>query len=124
MIPNKEVTLQFKIDATYVIAGGLGGIGRSIVSWMVDRGATNLILLSRSGTRKSAAKYFVGNLRSRGANIIAPSCDITDEKALAAVIQECQKTMPKICGCVHAGMVVEVSSIASHPLIFRGADCP
>ena len=38
---------------------------------------------------------------------MAPSCDITDEAAVAAVIGEIKNQIPPIRGCVHSGMVVE-----------------
>lgn len=41
---DTKPSFELEADATYLIAGGLGGIGRSIASWLVDRGARNLIL--------------------------------------------------------------------------------
>jgi hypothetical protein len=37
-----------KSDASYVLAGGYGGLGRSLARWMASGGATSLIILSRS----------------------------------------------------------------------------
>jgi NADP-dependent 3-hydroxy acid dehydrogenase YdfG len=36
-------------DSTYLLVGGLGGLGRSVAVWMAEHGAKNLIFLSRSG---------------------------------------------------------------------------
>jgi NAD(P)-dependent dehydrogenase (short-subunit alcohol dehydrogenase family) len=36
-------------NATFVIVGGLGGIGRATARWMADQGAKHLILLSGFG---------------------------------------------------------------------------
>ena len=36
-------------DATYVLIGGTGGLGRSMATWMIGKGAKNIVLLSRSG---------------------------------------------------------------------------
>lgn len=36
-------------DAAYLLIGGLGGLGRSISTWMAEQGAKNLVYLSRSG---------------------------------------------------------------------------
>jgi NAD(P)-dependent dehydrogenase (short-subunit alcohol dehydrogenase family) len=52
--------------ATFVLAGGLGGTGRATARWMVERGAINLILLSRRGPRTGAALELVTDLRARG----------------------------------------------------------
>jgi NADPH:quinone reductase and related Zn-dependent oxidoreductases len=37
-------------DATYVIIGGTGGLGRSISRWMISKGARHIVLLSRRGS--------------------------------------------------------------------------
>ncbi|KAI8963322.1 hypothetical protein F5Y11DRAFT_346662 [Daldinia sp. FL1419] len=53
-------------DASYLIIGGLGGIGRAITRWMVTRGARYLILLSRSGLKTSEAQQFLSELHKDG----------------------------------------------------------
>ncbi|TVY91693.1 Reducing polyketide synthase [Lachnellula willkommii] len=65
----------FEPNCTYVIAGGLGSVGRSISRWMV--GARNLILLSRTGLSNKYAKPIKEELGC--ARIETPGCDITDD---------------------------------------------
>lgn len=38
---------------SYVITGGLGGFGLELAHWLVERGARNLVLTSRRGTKTS-----------------------------------------------------------------------
>src|SRR5690349_5185191 len=38
---------RFRGDATYVISGGTGAIGRELATWMVGQGARHLLLLTR-----------------------------------------------------------------------------
>lgn len=96
-------------NATYVIAGGLGGLGRSIVRWMVDKGARNLILLSRSGTSSSStAAEFVSALNAQGITVAAPRCDVTSSKEVSAVLEECGRTMPVVKGCINAANDLQV----------------
>ncbi|KAH8430732.1 uncharacterized protein LDX57_008396 [Aspergillus melleus] len=94
-------------DATYVIAGGFGGIGRTIAKWMVDKGARHLIILSRSGLGSPASRELVEALQGAGATVQAPACDISDEAELRRVLSDCGKVMPAIRGCVHASMVLQ-----------------
>jgi len=103
-------------NATYVIAGGLGGLGRSIARWMVDRNAKNLILLSRSGPRLQIAKEFLNELRTRGVRVEAPPCDVSDAKIMAKVFEDLSRSMPPIKGCIQGSMVRRVSRyiISSH----------
>ncbi|PYI26785.1 hypothetical protein BP00DRAFT_460764 [Aspergillus indologenus CBS 114.80] len=68
----------FPENASYVIAGGLGGLGRSFARWMASRGARHLILLSRSGPSTSTTQAFVKELEDLGVQVVTPKVDISD----------------------------------------------
>ncbi|KAJ0418664.1 hypothetical protein BJY00DRAFT_324827 [Aspergillus carlsbadensis] len=108
MVDTKP-TCSFDNQSTYLIAGGLGGLGRSIAHWLVDRGARNLILLSRSGNQNVYAAATTKDLQEKGARVLTPPCDITDREALASTLESCSQTMPAIKGCVQASMSVSSS---------------
>ena len=91
-----------------MIAGGLGGLGRVIVRWFVERGARNLILLSRSGEDDAYAEEVAIESSVSAAHVVTPSCDISDERALADVLNFFSERMPPIKGCIHAAMVLKV----------------
>ncbi|KAF2266737.1 hypothetical protein CC78DRAFT_595404 [Lojkania enalia] len=97
-------------DATYVIAGGLGGLGKNISRWMVRRGAQNLLLLNRSGVADDPTMRFVEDLRVLGCHVEAPPCDIGNSAALARVLEDCMSRMPPIRGCIQASMVLKDST--------------
>ncbi|RYP05180.1 hypothetical protein DL765_009915 [Monosporascus sp. GIB2] len=96
----------FPADATYVIAGGLGGLGRSFARWMVSRGARNLILLSRSGAASIAAKGLVRELKEQGVRVVTPPVDIGALGKLKCVLGELAKHMPPIRGCIQATLAL------------------
>ncbi|KAI1297828.1 ketoacyl-synt-domain-containing protein [Xylaria venustula] len=101
---------------TYVIAGGTGGLGLKIAEWMVkDKGARNLLLLSRSGLEKGAtgAVKAVNKLREQGAVVEAPQCDISDIYALRRVIDRHRSSMPPIAGCIQSSMVLKDAVFAN-----------
>ncbi|MCJ1384592.1 hypothetical protein MMC17_007710 [Xylographa soralifera] len=97
----------FEATATYLISGGLGGLGRSIARWMVSRGAKNLILLSRSGPVGDAARVLVIELSLKGVRVECPSCDIADLESLKEVVIRLQQSMPPIRGCIQGSMVLK-----------------
>ncbi|KAK3937139.1 hypothetical protein QBC46DRAFT_294875 [Diplogelasinospora grovesii] len=119
VVPKRLLTKsawRFDPNASYVIAGGLGGLGRGIVRWMVeDKGAKHLILLSRSGLAASssrAAAQLVADLRARydDVNIVAPRCDVSSADSLSAVLEDCcccSGGMPPIKGCINAAMALQ-----------------
>ena len=89
-----------------MIAGGLGGLGRSAARWMASRGARNLILLSRSGvqSRSKAASDLIEELNSIGVQLHCPQCDVTNDGSLRAELDKYARTMPPIKGCIQASM--------------------
>ena len=107
---------MFDAESSYLIAGGLGGLGRSAARWMARRGAKNLVLLSRSGVRAEASIALVEDLKSMGVHVIAPACDVTDPKSLSAVITECTRTIPPIKGVIQASMVLKVCPLTRQNL--------
>ena len=107
MAPRRSWT--FDSSASYVVAGGLGGIGRSILRWMAEKGAKYLIVPSRSGTaHKSDAAKLVEELAQQGVTVSTPKCDVSVAQDLSRLFEECNKTQPSIKGCINAAMVLNV----------------
>jgi acyl transferase domain-containing protein/NADPH:quinone reductase-like Zn-dependent oxidoreductase/phospholipid N-methyltransferase len=115
IVPTVEAEYSFVADASYVIVGGLGGIGRSLARWFARRGARHLILLSRSGAtgRGDASSLLLKDLAQSGVQVATPRCDVCDAESLAAALQECSLTMPPVKGVIQASMVLKVNHILS-----------
>ncbi|KAI1393004.1 ketoacyl-synt-domain-containing protein [Hypoxylon trugodes] len=93
VVPTKR-HLKFKPDVTYLLIGGLGGIGQKVAAWMADRGAEHLAFLSRSGTDRPAAKQAVEILRSRGVTVSVLRGDVTSREELANAISQIDPAYP------------------------------
>ncbi|GFF43418.1 lovastatin nonaketide synthase [Aspergillus udagawae] len=104
VVPQKARPAQLAADATYLIPGGLGGLGRSLAQRMADQGARNLIFTSRSGDKRPEAKKLLANLRSQGVHVKAYACDISDASQLDTVLQEAAVEFPPIRGVVTCAM--------------------
>ncbi|PTB74995.1 polyketide synthase [Trichoderma longibrachiatum ATCC 18648] len=109
IMPEKPSPLHFDPSGSYVLAGGLGGLGRSIARWMVSRGAKHLIFISRSGAASEAAQELVTELEAAGCNVDVFACDVSDEAALSKVMDDCKARLPQIKGCVQGSMVLKDS---------------
>ena len=75
---------------------------------MVDRGAMNLIVLSRSGTENELSVAFAKDLEGLGICLLTPVCDISDAASLEKALEQCTRTMPPIKGCLQATAVLRV----------------
>ncbi|KAI0112236.1 polyketide synthase PksD [Nemania sp. FL0031] len=103
-------TWRFDENASYLVAGGLGGIGRSILKWMASsRGAKNLIVPSRSGPVSTIAAQVVRELEEKGVKVSTPKCDVSSYTSLSRTLEECAKTLPPIKGCINASMALNDS---------------
>jgi acyl transferase domain-containing protein/NADPH:quinone reductase-like Zn-dependent oxidoreductase/NAD(P)-dependent dehydrogenase (short-subunit alcohol dehydrogenase family)/SAM-dependent methyltransferase len=115
--PDEEVrvlpqaaTPKLRPDASYLLVGGMGGLGRSIAHWMVDHGARNLILLSRSAGKQNSGA-FVSQLRETGCRVIAISCDVANNEDLTRALDTCKrdKQLPPVRGIIQGAMVLQDS---------------
>ena len=65
-VTNSAKMASFRSDFSYLLVGGLGGLGRAVSTWMVEHGARNIILMSRSGGDSEHDKAFVNELSAQG----------------------------------------------------------
>ncbi|OBT78885.1 Type I Iterative Polyketide synthase (PKS) [Pseudogymnoascus sp. 05NY08] len=115
VMPQPLKGAKFHADASYLLAGGLGGIGRSLSMWMVANGARNLIFVSRSGVSNDAARELVSTLMGKGVRVEVIQCDIADEVRLFDSLNASLRTMPPIRGVIQGAMVLRDQIFANMP---------
>lgn len=104
--------LQESLDpeGTYLLVGGLGGLGRSIAELLVQSGARHLAFISRSGASSDASRLFLEGLQSRGVNAQAYAVDICDRSDLDRVIEDAVTVdMPPIRGVFYCAAILRDS---------------
>ncbi|CAG8300192.1 unnamed protein product [Penicillium olsonii] len=106
-VPKPIIPYQFDPDASYVLAGGYGGLGRSLARWMASRGARNLFMLSRTAASSPEKRELAVDLAKIGCKIIDHSCDISDISTLQALSEDQFSRLPPIKGCIQASMVLK-----------------
>ncbi|MCJ1402141.1 hypothetical protein MMC11_005360 [Xylographa trunciseda] len=123
-LPAKVTMPAVHPDASYLITGGTGGLGRSTARWLVKQGARNIILASRSGTAQDNVRELIEDLAKVGATIAVRRCDVADKRQLETLIEESAKTMPPIRGIIHGVMVLrdsifEMSTYSDYNAVMR-----
>ncbi|KAM4066282.1 polyketide synthase dehydratase [Hirsutella rhossiliensis] len=98
----------FRGNASYLLVGGLGGLGRAIAPWMVSHGARSLIFLSRSAGRSTADHDFFEELREAGCVVQCFSGDVADAELVRAVVD--QARLP-IAGVMQMAMVLSDAGV-------------
>ncbi len=99
----------FHANATYLITGGLGGLGLAVAGWMVAQGAQNLVLVGRSGASESA-QITLNELTELGANIKVAKGDISRQEDVSRILDEIRQNesgMPPLRGIIHAAGILD-----------------
>ncbi|KAM0259446.1 hypothetical protein ACHAQJ_003341 [Trichoderma viride] len=103
---------RFDPLGSYLIVGGLSGIGREIALWMARQGAKNLILMSRRAEEQEDAPSLAAELLEAGAQTVFRSCDVGDKASLGKAVSECRKKLP-IRGVVQSAVVLQDSTFSN-----------
>lgn len=101
-----HATTLFDPDATYLITGGLGGLGLTIGNWMVQRGARHLALLSRRAASPEGQAAITA-LQQQGACIQVVQADITREEQVVTALQKISRERPPLRGILHAAALLD-----------------
>lgn len=125
--------LHVRHDATYLITGGLWGLGLEVGQWLARKGARHLVLLGRSilperaqwdsvqvGSRQARQIAGLRELERLGVHVQYAPVDVANEAQLKALVQDLpQQGFPAIKGIVHAASVWQDARGESlvHPLI-------
>lgn len=108
--------LALRDDRSYLITGGLGGVGRQLALWLAKQGVRHLTLLVRtpvaSATRKSAfdteaRSRCLRELQSLGVEVHIEVGDVSDADTVRLLINRFGDTLPPLAGVVHAAGVVD-----------------
>ncbi|KAJ0124007.1 uncharacterized protein J7T55_012480 [Diaporthe amygdali] len=121
---RKGDLLTLPAEATYVLIGCLGGIGRSITRSMFDRGARSFVMLSPSGDDRPAAKELVAFLRRNDAEVTVVRGDVGRMEDVSAAMAAAPRGRP-VRGIVHSAMVLRDAPFAgSTPADFNAVAGP
>ena len=107
--PSRSPKVALKHDGTYLITGGLGGLGLVLAEWLVERGAGHLVLIGRSQPNEYATNL-IEKLRNKGAEITIAQADIAERDQLAAVFDGVPASKP-VRGIFHAAAVLDDSTL-------------
>ncbi|KAI0169553.1 hypothetical protein GGR52DRAFT_592149 [Hypoxylon sp. FL1284] len=105
-VVEKSQQLHFSPDASYLLVGCLGGLGRSLTRWMMERGARHFAFISRTGADKPEAARLIKSINESGASTKVFRADATDEEAVRQIVAVLHAQRP-IRGVVHGAMVLK-----------------
>jgi acyl transferase domain-containing protein len=112
-------------SGTYLVTGGLGGVGLAMARWLVEQGARHLLLLGRTAlpprekwnqldpqsamARRVAA---ISAIEALGARVDAIALDVADGEALRRCLEVRRDAgQPPIRGVIHAAGVLKFEAL-------------
>lgn len=93
-------------DASYLITGAFGAIGRKVAEWLVASGARHLALLSRRPPDDGASRWLQG-LKEQGVQVLPLQADVSVMAELAEALAQLDRTMTPLRGVMHAAGILE-----------------
>jgi non-ribosomal peptide synthase protein (TIGR01720 family) len=124
LTPTKEIPPLLRERGTYLITGGLGGVGLLLAGYLARKVQAKLVLTSRSAIpprsqwdewlaagpdRDEKTKErlkAISSLEEIGAEVFVASADVADLQAMRKVIHDAQSRFGKINGFIHAAGIV------------------
>ncbi|KAJ5740229.1 Fum1p [Penicillium malachiteum] len=81
--------ILFMHDASYLLVGGLGGVGKTLAAWMVDNGARNLVFLSPSAGKSKEDQEFIEELKAQGCAVTTFAGSVSKKEDVEMAIDAC-----------------------------------
>ncbi|WP_229402849.1 type I polyketide synthase [Micromonospora okii] len=124
-------------SATYLVCGGLGGIGLSVAEWLARSGAGHLVLTSRrhlppperwaayvtngedARTRRVLRRLLA--LTATGTKVEVRSVDITDRAGMSDLVVGIERRLGPLAGVVHAAGVPDTGGMIQRRVDTRAA---
>jgi acyl transferase domain-containing protein len=95
-----------RADGTYLITGGLGGLGLEVARWLGRRGAGALVLVGRSEVQPPV-RAILDQIEAAGTRVTVEKADVTKAPELAAVLERARAGGPPLRGVFHLAGVLD-----------------
>ncbi|KAK0130498.1 hypothetical protein ONS96_001017 [Cadophora gregata f. sp. sojae] len=102
--------LKLRSDRAYLFVGGLGGLGRSIATWLVEWGAKHIVFMSRSAGNILDDDPFVKEFAVQGCRTTRVSGDVSKYEDVVSAIEAAGEP---IGGVFQASMVLRDAAFAT-----------
>ena len=102
----------FRKDGSYIVTGGVGGLGLFLAAVMASAGCGRIVLSSRSEPNPQAQKT-IERLRSNGADVVVECGSIADPGTAVRLVTAATATGLPLRGVLHAAAVVDDATLAT-----------
>ena len=104
--PAPAASGELRAGASYLVTGGLGGLGLTVAAWMVEHGARHLALIGRHEPG-AAASEAIAQLVQAGARVVVERADVSQPAEIEHVLAVIARELPPLRGVIHAAGVLD-----------------
>lgn len=109
--PSAARQMRIREDGTYLITGGLGGLGLVMARWLVEHGAKHVLLMGRRQPQPHAQRQ-LDALAHVGAEVTVAQADVGDAEQVASVLASIDQAYP-LRGIIHAAGVLDDGALVN-----------
>lgn len=99
--------LLFRPNATYVITGGLGGLGLTMARYLIEKGARHLVLMSRRVPSQAVQAEISQLEQESGAELLVMQGDVTKRDDLKRILAQIEQNGQPLRGLIHAAGILD-----------------
>jgi len=107
---NNEISICN--DRSYLITGGLSGLGLETAKWLVQKGARHLVLSGRSEPSELTLQS-IEQMRDEGAEVMIAQADVSDLAQMKIVFEKISRQMPDLAGVIHAAGLLDDGALVN-----------
>ncbi|MES1244612.1 MAG: SDR family NAD(P)-dependent oxidoreductase, partial [Acidobacteriota bacterium] len=95
--------LPLRQGGTYLITGGLGGVGLELAGLLAREARARLVLVGRGGIEERPERAArLRELERAGAEVLVLAADVTDEASMGRALEQARERFGPIHGAIHA----------------------
>ncbi|MGW4027078.1 SDR family NAD(P)-dependent oxidoreductase, partial [Streptomyces sp. NPDC005009] len=98
-------------DASYLVTGGLGGLGLLVARWLAERGAAAVVLTSRTAPTAATRTALDALTADLGTRVEVVCGDLAEPGVADTLVRAALATGHPLRGVVHAAAVVEDATV-------------
>jgi acyl transferase domain-containing protein/NADPH:quinone reductase-like Zn-dependent oxidoreductase/short-subunit dehydrogenase/acyl carrier protein len=110
-IEPQKIEQPIRPDATYVVTGGLKGLGLLAAQWLTGEGARHLLLAGR-GEPDANALAAISAMEAAGARVVSVSADIAASAGVDRLMERLRDGLPPLGGLIHCAGVLDDGMLA------------
>lgn len=114
-VEPRRLDAPIRSDATYLVTGGLTGLGLLAAQWLVGQGARHLLLVGRRAPDAATASALAA-MESAGVRVVVVSADLASDEGVAHLMLALSDNLPALGGVLHGAAVLDDGMLANQSI--------